>query len=58
MTAVVPSQAEWLSGIAGALQVAGAHAKDRLRNMQINGMNYEYEHVIDKPEIDQWTWPG
>jgi len=40
------------------LQVAGAHAKEELRNMQIDCMEYAYEHGVDKPEIDQWTWPG
>jgi len=41
-----------------ALQVAGAHAKEAMRNMQIECQNYAYEHGIDKPEIDQWTWPN
>jgi xylulose-5-phosphate/fructose-6-phosphate phosphoketolase len=41
-----------------SLQSTGAHAKDELRNMQIECVNYAYEHGIDKPEIDQWTWPG
>ena len=41
-----------------SLQATGAHAKDELRNMQIDCVNYAYEHGIDKPEIDQWTWPG
>jgi hypothetical protein len=41
-----------------ALRVAGAHAKEKLRNMQIECQNYAYEHGIDKPEVDQWTWPG
>ena len=40
-----------------ALQVTGAHAKEKLRNMQIECQNYAYEHGIDKPEVDQWTWP-
>ena len=40
-----------------ALQVAGAHAKEAMRNMQIECQNYAYKHGIDKPEIDQWTWP-
>jgi xylulose-5-phosphate/fructose-6-phosphate phosphoketolase len=40
-----------------ALQVAGAHAKEQLRNMQIDCQHYAYEHGIDKPEIEQWTWP-
>jgi xylulose-5-phosphate/fructose-6-phosphate phosphoketolase len=41
-----------------ALHVAGAHAKEMLRNMQIECQNYAYEHGVDKPEADQWTWPG
>jgi xylulose-5-phosphate/fructose-6-phosphate phosphoketolase len=40
------------------LQVAGAHAKEILRNMQIDCQNYAYEHGVDKPEFDQWTWPA
>jgi xylulose-5-phosphate/fructose-6-phosphate phosphoketolase len=40
-----------------ALQVAGAHAKEQLRNMQIECQNYAYEYGIDKPEIDGWKWP-
>ena len=40
-----------------ALQRVGAHAKEKLRNMQIECQNYAYEHGIDKPEVDQWTWP-
>jgi xylulose-5-phosphate/fructose-6-phosphate phosphoketolase len=35
------------------LQIAGAHARDKLRNMQIDCQNYAYEHGVDKPEIDQ-----
>jgi xylulose-5-phosphate/fructose-6-phosphate phosphoketolase len=41
-----------------ALQVAGAHAKEAFRNMQIDCQAYAYEHGVDKPEADQWTWPG
>jgi xylulose-5-phosphate/fructose-6-phosphate phosphoketolase len=41
-----------------ALQVAGAHAKEILRNTQIDCQNYAYEHGVDKPEVDQWTWPA
>jgi xylulose-5-phosphate/fructose-6-phosphate phosphoketolase len=40
-----------------SLHVAGAHAKEELRNQQIECQNYAYEHGIDKPEMDQWTWP-
>jgi xylulose-5-phosphate/fructose-6-phosphate phosphoketolase len=39
------------------LQTAGAHVKEKLRNMQIDCQNYAHEHGVDKPEIDQWTWP-
>jgi xylulose-5-phosphate/fructose-6-phosphate phosphoketolase len=39
------------------LHVSGAHAKEELRNTQIECQNYAYEHGIDKPEVDQWTWP-
>ena len=40
-----------------ALHVAGAHAKEELRNQQIACQHYAYEHGIDMPEIDQWKWP-
>jgi xylulose-5-phosphate/fructose-6-phosphate phosphoketolase len=38
------------------LSVIGAHAKERLRNMQIDCKNYAYEYGVDKPEFDQWKW--
>jgi xylulose-5-phosphate/fructose-6-phosphate phosphoketolase len=38
------------------LRVAGAHAKEKLRNMQIDCQHYAYEFGVDKPEVDQWTW--
>ena len=41
-----------------SLQTAGAHAKEILRNAQIDAKAYAYEHGIDKPELDRWTWPG
>jgi xylulose-5-phosphate/fructose-6-phosphate phosphoketolase len=40
-----------------AIRVAGAHAKEKLRNMQIDCQRYAYEYGTDKPEIDGWTWP-
>jgi xylulose-5-phosphate/fructose-6-phosphate phosphoketolase len=40
-----------------SLQVAGAHVKERLRDMQIECRNYAHKHGIDKPDIDNWTWP-
>jgi phosphoketolase len=36
---------------------AGARAKEKLRNMQIECQHYAHEHGIDRPDIDQWTWP-
>ncbi len=41
-----------------SLRVAGAHTKEKLRNIQIDCQNYAYENGIDKPDVDQWTWPG
>jgi xylulose-5-phosphate/fructose-6-phosphate phosphoketolase len=40
-----------------ALKVAGAHVKERLRDRQIECRNYAYEHGVDLPEVDHWTWP-
>jgi xylulose-5-phosphate/fructose-6-phosphate phosphoketolase len=40
-----------------ALRVAGAHAKEQLRNRQIACQHYAYEHGIDMPEMEQWKWP-
>jgi xylulose-5-phosphate/fructose-6-phosphate phosphoketolase len=39
------------------LQVAGAHAKEKLRNMQIAAQNYAFEHGVDMPEHANWKWP-
>jgi len=40
------------------LRVAGAHAKERLRNRQIQCRLYAHEHGVDPPEIAGWRWPG
>jgi xylulose-5-phosphate/fructose-6-phosphate phosphoketolase len=40
-----------------ALHVAGAHAKEALRDRQIECRNYAYEYGIDKPAIRDWRWP-
>ena len=40
-----------------SLLVAGAHVKERLRDRQIECRNYAYEHGVDLPEEDQWSWP-
>ncbi len=38
------------------LRVAGAHAKERFKNRQIECRNYAYENGIDQPEIMEWKW--
>ncbi len=40
-----------------ALRVAGAHVKEKMRDMQIECRNYAYEHGADLPEADNWVWP-
>jgi xylulose-5-phosphate/fructose-6-phosphate phosphoketolase len=39
------------------LNVAGAHVKEKLRNMQIDCRNYAYEHGVDLPAAADWKWP-
>lgn len=39
------------------LQVTGAHAKEKLRNLQIECENYSHEHGVDHPEAANWKWP-
>ncbi len=39
------------------LKVKGAHAKERLRDRQIECRNYAYEHGVDLPAVEEWTWP-
>ncbi len=39
------------------LAVAGAHVKEKLREMQIECRHYAYEHGIDKPDVRDWVWP-
>ncbi len=38
------------------LKVAGAHAKSRFRDMQIDCRNYAHEYGVDKPEFANWKW--
>ena len=40
------------------LRSAGAHAKERLRNLQLRHRTYAHEHGVDAPEIVGWRWPG
>jgi phosphoketolase len=39
------------------LRSTGAHAKERLRNRQIECRLHAHEHGIDPPEIVGWRWP-
>jgi xylulose-5-phosphate/fructose-6-phosphate phosphoketolase len=39
------------------LRVAGAHAKEKFRNLQIECRNYAHEHGIDRPDMAEWCWP-
>ena len=40
------------------LRATGAHAKERLRNRQIQCRLHAHEHGVDPPEIVGWRWPG
>jgi len=40
-----------------SLRVAGAHVKEKLRDRQIECRQYAYQHGVDMPEADGWTWP-
>ncbi|KAA3627460.1 MAG: phosphoketolase family protein [Proteobacteria bacterium] len=39
------------------LQSSGAHAKERLRDMQIDCRQYAWQHGVDNPKIRDWVWP-
>jgi xylulose-5-phosphate/fructose-6-phosphate phosphoketolase len=39
------------------LDVAGAHVKEKLRDLQIDCRTYAHRHGIDAPEQRDWTWP-
>jgi len=40
------------------LRSAGAHAKERFRNRQLECRAHAHEHGIDPPEIVGWRWPA
>jgi xylulose-5-phosphate/fructose-6-phosphate phosphoketolase len=40
-----------------ALQRTGAHAKERLRGLQLDCLQHAHEHGVDPPEIQGWVWP-
>lgn len=39
------------------LRVAGAHVKEKLRNLQIDCRRYAHEHGVDRPDMADWVWP-
>jgi hypothetical protein len=39
------------------LQVAGAEAKERFRNIQLACRAHAHEHGIDDPAYADWHWP-
>jgi xylulose-5-phosphate/fructose-6-phosphate phosphoketolase len=40
-----------------ALRVAGAHVKERLRELQIACCNHAHQYGVDLPAAEEWTWP-
>jgi xylulose-5-phosphate/fructose-6-phosphate phosphoketolase len=39
------------------LNVAGAHVKERLRDLQIDCRHHAHRYGVDAPEQRDWTWP-
>jgi xylulose-5-phosphate/fructose-6-phosphate phosphoketolase len=39
------------------LRAAGAHVKERMKNVILENMHYAFEHGTDRAEISEWTWP-
>ena len=40
------------------IRVAGAHAKEKFRNRQLECRHYAYQHGTDLPEAADWRWEG
>jgi xylulose-5-phosphate/fructose-6-phosphate phosphoketolase len=40
-----------------ALQTRGSHARDLIRDLQIDCQNHAHREGIDAPEIVNWKWP-
>jgi len=40
------------------LRVAGAHVKEKLRDLQLSCRRYAHEHGVDRPEMREWRWQG
>lgn len=38
------------------LQVAGAHVKEKLRDLQIDCRKHAHEYGVDRPEMRDWRW--
>ncbi|HSE33501.1 MAG TPA: phosphoketolase family protein [Pyrinomonadaceae bacterium] len=41
----------------GKLQLIGAHAKEKFRNMQLDCRRYAHEFGTDRPDVLAWRWP-
>jgi xylulose-5-phosphate/fructose-6-phosphate phosphoketolase len=39
------------------LQESGAHFKQRLRDLQIDALEYAHEHGVDSEAARTWQWP-
>ena len=39
------------------LRARGAHAKEKLRGLQIDVLHHAHEHGVDPPAQDDWSWP-
>jgi len=39
-----------------SLKVAGAYAKEKFRDLQMEARHYAYKYGIDKPEFTHWIW--
>jgi xylulose-5-phosphate/fructose-6-phosphate phosphoketolase len=40
------------------LASAGAHAKERLRDLRIDCRSHAHRHGVDPPEQRDWMWKG
>ncbi|KJS09378.1 MAG: phosphoketolase [Gammaproteobacteria bacterium BRH_c0] len=40
-----------------ALQASGGHAKEKLRDMQIDARHHAHQYGVDSEEVSGWTWP-
>jgi len=40
-----------------SLRVRGSHAREALKNRQIDCRHYAYTEGIDPPDIVSWKWP-